>query len=262
MLDAVRELILHHNADMFAVDGLLCTPFDVACDWGWGSRATVIALIEMYGNQMMADHGRLALHEILTAAKYSYPENRPFRSPLNPLRIQLPLGTLAMQHWRTLFQVLDMELIGNRDDEGKLPIHIACRKNAPMEVLSVLVELDPAMLQISDYTGALPLHECCCGSVDYSSVRYLVEQGGVGTLAARNHQGALPLHSLCGSTNPPWRCVQYLIQSFPGSVLMETNAGEYPFMIAATSDSSSMSVVYELVRVNPDVLIVPLRKPV
>ena len=34
---------------------------------------------------------------------------------------------------------------------------------------------------------------------EYASVQYLVEQGGVGTLAARNRDGALPLHVLCES---------------------------------------------------------------
>ena len=133
-----------------------------------------------------------------------------------------------------------------------------------VEILAMLVEQDPTSLQIADSSGNLPLHECCSGSVDYSSMRYLVNQGGVGTLAARNHQGALPLHVLCGSTNPSWRTVQYLIQSFPGSVSMRTHSGEYPFLMAAATDSSggtsfSLSVVYELVRADPDVLIVPLR---
>ena len=92
---------------------------------------------------------------------------------------------------------------------------------------------------------------------DFTSVRYLVEQGEVGTLAARNRQGHLPLHSLCASTNPPWRTVQYLIQSYPMAVSMQTNAGEYPFMMAAGEPSpASLSVVFELVRANPD-LVVP-----
>jgi hypothetical protein len=93
--------------------------------------------------------------------------------------------------------------------------------------------------------------------VDYASVLFNVEQGGVGTLAARNQQGAQPLHVLCGSTNPPLRAVQYIIQSFPGSVATRTNAGQYPFMIAACeSSAASLSVVYELVRANPN-LVVP-----
>ena len=88
-------------------------------------------------------------------------------------------------------------------------------------------------------------------------VRFFVERGGVVTLAARNHQGALPLHVLCGSTNPSLGTVQYMVQSFPGSVTARTNAGQYPFVIAAgESSTASLSVVYELVRASPN-LVVP-----
>ena len=254
---AARELILRHNANMFFVDKDGKTPFELARKTK-RPRKALNHLFEMYYWKMTQDLGRLALHGILNEAEYSFPEPKSFQPPQNPLRIHLPLGTLTLKYWRTLFRTLDTELIRNRDDNGKLPIHIACETNAPFEVLAMLVAVDPATLQIADYTGALPMHECCRESVDCTSVRYLVEQGGVGTLAARNHQGALPLHNLCGSLNPPLRTVQYLVQSFPVSVSMRTNAGEYPFMVAASSDSSSasLSVVYELVRASPN-LIVP-----
>jgi hypothetical protein len=50
-----------------------------------------------------------------------------------------------------------------------------------------------------------------------------------------------------------------LIQSFPGSVAAPTNAGHFPFMVAACETSSaSLSVVYELVRANP-ALVVPVQ---
>ena len=253
-IEILRELILHHNANMFAVNYDEETPFDIACSEL--ISATIDSLLEMYGIKMAQEHGRLALHAILRAAEYSFCEGFKFRPPLNPLRIILPLGELTLNHFRTLLDSLDSELIRTQDDHGKLPIHIACGTNAPVEVLAMLVELDPATLQIADYSGGLPLHECCRGNVDYSSVRYLVEQGGVGTLAARNRQGVLPLHVLCGSTNPSLRTVQYLIRSAAGSVAARTNAGQYPFLIAACETASaSLSVVFELIRANPDLVI-------
>jgi hypothetical protein len=136
-----------------------------------------------------------------------------------------------------------------------LPMHIACQANAPVEFLSMLVEMDPATLQIADRTGSLPIHLLCCrgtAATEYASVQYLVEQGGVGTLAARNHNGALPLHSLVASTNP----VQYFIRSFRGVVTAQTKEGFYPFMVAACEASTaSLSVIYESVRANPNLII-------
>ena len=254
----VRELIVEHNANIFAADEYGKTPFDGATHSNSADGKHAF-LIECYSNKMTQEHGRLALHAVLRAAEYSFAEAYfGFHPPQNPLRIHLPLGRLTLQHFRTLLSILDAELIRNRDESGTLPIHMACRNKAPVEVVAMLVEMDSTTLQLADYSGALPIHLLHYGanSAEYASVRYLVEHGGVGTLAARNKDGAMPLHALCGSTYPSLRTVQYLIQSFPGSVAAQTNDGQYPFMIAACASSkASLSVVYELVRTNPDLII-------
>jgi ankyrin repeat protein len=197
---------------------------------------------------LIQEQGRLALHAIFTAAEYSFAKDEP---PENALQIRLPLGKLTVQHFRTLLSTLGTELIRNRDESGKLPIHIACRNKAPVKVLALILEHDTATLQMVDANGALPIHDCCCGAVDDSSVRFLVRQGGVSTLAARNQDGAMPLHVLCGSTNPSLRSVQFLIQSYPKALAARTKAGQYPLLIAASS-TASLSVVYGLVRTYPD----------
>ena len=255
-VEAVRELIEQHNADVLALDKIGCTPFDVAARSS-SPEGVVDYLLQLYGNAVTQDHDRLALHAILRSAEYSFVEERGFHPPMLPLRIRLPLGALTLAHLRALLlHYLDTDLIGNRDDSGKMPIHLACEANAPVEVLTLLVEMDPVTLQIADHTGSLPIHLLCSNSgtppTEYASVRYLVEQGGVGTLAARNHKGALPLHNLVASTNPTLRTVQYLIESFAGAVTARTaDKGLYPFMVAACKESSaSLSVVYKLVRAN------------
>ena len=252
-IEIIRKLVLEYNANMFEVGRMGHTPFDLI------SRGTANAtgFLYIYADKMTQDHGRLALHVILGAAEYAFVETEEFHPPLKPLiEIRLPLGKLTLNHFRSLLSTLDTNLIRNRDLTGKLPLHLACRNKAPVDVLSMLIEIDPATLHNADHAGALPLHECCRGVVDASSVRCLIEQGGVGTLAARTREGALPLHVLCGSTNASLRTVQYMVQSFPGSVTARTNAGQYPFMIAACeSSTASLSVVYELVRANPDLFL-------
>ena len=257
--DVIRELVVEHYANIMAVDDNGKTPFDSAMLSFSADRISSF-LIECYGNILTQQHGRLALPAVLRAAEYSFAEDDEFHPPLSHLRISLSLGDLTLQHFRALLHSLDIESIRNRDGEGKLPIHIACHDGAPVEVLAMIAELDPATLQIADHSGALPIHLLFCrgfSSIEYASVRYLVEQGGVGTLAARNRDGAMPLHVLCGSTiDPLLRIVQYLIQSFPGSVAAQTSSGQYPFMIAASEPSwTSLSVVYELVRTIPRLVI-------
>jgi ankyrin repeat protein len=255
-IDVVRELIVEHNANMYAVDYNEETPFDwVPSSFAAGDIQAF--LIECYSTTVHQEHDRLALHAILAAADYSFAVDDEFHPPLNPLRIRLPLGKLTLDHFRTLLSTLGMESIRDRDNTRKLPIHFACRSKVPVEVLSLLTEMDPTTLQLADDSGALPIHSlfCCDHPTEYASVRYLVEQGGVGTLAARNRDGALPLHVLCGSQNPSLRTVQFMIQSSTGSVAAQTNFGQYPFMIAAHSSSTaSLSVVYELVRTIPGLI--------
>ena len=262
-VESGRELIEQHNADMLAVDEDGDTPFDVAARSS-SPGGVVDYLLQVYGNKMTQDHGRHALHVILRSAVYSFVEEWGFRPPLLPLRIHLPLGKLKLKHFRSLLHYLDTwdtEVIRKRDKSGNLPIHIACEANAPVEIFSLLVGMNSATLQIADRKGSLPIHLlCCCGTTptDDASVRYLVEQeGGVGTLVARNHKGALPLHNLVASTNPTLTTVQYLIQSFPGAVTARTaDEGLYPFMVAACDTSSaSLSVVYELARANPSLVL-------
>jgi ankyrin repeat protein len=223
-----------------------------------GSTLFVRILIECYRRKLTHEHDRLALCAVLEAAEeYSLDIDMDdeFQFPWNPLRIRLPLGNLTFKHFDMLMHSLDTDLVRDRGDGGKLPIHIACRSKALVEVLARIAEQDAATLHTADDAGNLPLHECCFGAVDSLSVRFLVENGGVGTLAARNRDGALPLHLLCGSTNPSLRTVKYMIQAYPGSLAAQMNRGQYPFMIAACeSSTASLSVEYELVRTNPDLV--------
>ena len=259
-IDAVRALIVEHNANMLAEDKHGDTPFDSAV---FEQKDDVVNyLLQLYGNKVTEYHGRFALHAILCTAEYWYPDDdEDWHPPMVAcVRILLPMGLLTSAHLHTLLHSLDTEQICKRDKSGNLPIHIACEANAPVEVVSMLVDMDPATLHIADRTGSLPIHLLCNSRTtptEYASVCYLVEQeGGVGTLAARNHNGSLPLHNLLASTDPSVRTVQYLIQSFPKAVTARTKDGLYPFMVAACeSSSASLSVIYQIVRADPNLIL-------
>ena len=260
-LDVLRELLLY-NANMFPVDVRGKTPFDCAEN----KEEVQDLLIQMYSSRLSRENeGQLALHTLLGNAEYSFDrferDGDWGHPPLHPLRVKLQLGSLKWKHLRTLFLSVDEELLRRRDDNGKLPIHIACQTNAPLDVLVALVERDPATLHMADHAGELPLHKycrCCCDTTDLASaLRFLVDRGGVGTLAGRNQEGALPLHVLlCGASTTTASLhllvIRFLILGFPGALSVPTNAGLYPFMIAASNSSFElMSVVYEMIRANP-----------
>ena len=269
-IDAVRELIVEHNANIFAVDHNGKTPFDSIRLNDRSAGETYAFLLECYGNKLTQQCGRLALHAILEAVEYSFAWDEEFHEshpPLNPMRLRLPLGTLELDHFRSLLHSLDIESIRTRDDSGKLPIHIACQANAPVEVLSMLVEMDPTTLQIADHTGALPIH-CLCGSgtpAEYGSVRYLVEQGGVdmlslvaeidpATLQITDRRGALPIHSLCGSGTPAeYGSVQYLVeQGGVGTLAARNRDGALPLHVLCGSTYPPLRTVQYMIQSFPE----------
>ena len=157
-VDVIRELI-QHNADICPLNEYGRTPFDLTCSKNDRDVATDL-LIQMYSDRLSKENeGRLALHTLLRTAEYSvadfvkYGEVHP---PMHPLRVKIQLGTLTWKHWRTLILSIDKKMLRRRDANGRLPIHIACQSNAPVEFLATLVERDPDTLCMADHAGKRP----------------------------------------------------------------------------------------------------------
>ena len=141
-----------------------------------------------------------------------------------------------------------------RDVRGGLPVHVACRAGAPIEVIQLLVERGGAdTLWERDGSGALPVHTACCRAGTLIQViQCLIENGGVQTLVAMDNNGSPPLHLFCGS-GPSLQTVQTLGRLYPGFQSTRTRRGDWPVLTAAASAGSSLDVVYQLLRLNPDV---------
>ena len=184
--------------------------------------------------------------------------NPPLGLPLDPppalsLQVQLPLGKLTMDHFQTLLQLVPANSFHSRDNDGELPLHIACRVGAPREILRLLVQTYAAALQTRNNNGSLPLHAACqADDPSLDAIRFVVEQDPTAVQAA-NNDGALPLHSLCGS-RPSVQVVQYLMRLFQGALEVTTNAGDLPLMLACKA-SSSQSVLQVLLTESPEALI-------
>ena len=198
-LDVVKELV-QRGADIFAKGEDDETPFDQANR----NEATEVAeyLLEQYKEKVLEQEGRLSLHAVLREA-----------TNLENNKVQLPIGTITVDEFLTLLVSIhsqDTDSIRSQDGNRALPIHIACRANAPMKVLCFLVEQDAAMLYMMDSAGSLPIHAACRGGASLEKFKFLIEKGGVGTLCARDNQCALPLHVLCQS-QPSVDVVKYLL---------------------------------------------------
>ena len=255
-LAVVQELVAR-GADLFvtARDGK--TAFDIAFDEGHNNA--VDYLLRAYMVKVAASEGLQAVHSILQSATLSYvaahpPPDPPLVPPLAPsLRVQLPLGKLTLDHVETLLQLFPADCFGSRDNDGDLPLHIACRVGAPVEILHLFVQAYAAALQTADNHGGWPLHAACqADAPSLDAIRFLAAQDP-NAVQAPNNDGALPLHLLCGA-RPSVQVVKYLVQLFEGALAMRTQRGDLPLMVACKM-SSSESVLQVLLTAYPDALI-------
>jgi len=237
-LDLVRELTTA-GADLTSTNIFGRTAFDGANiqinSPGGVAPETVTPvthhLLEEYHSRLVRTEAQLSLHWIFQHATYFYFTGRFggfVHSPLNHLRVQLSLGKLTMNDVWTFLQLFDTSsMIRRLNDSGAVPLHIACQKGAPFEILRMLLQLDESVPRVAD--GA-----------------------GLATPRCRDHQGALPIHELL-SSRPAVGSVKLLLEAYPTSASVRKMNGDYPLMVACES-SASVDVIFELLKAYPDLV--------
>mmetsp|Transcript_10082 Transcript_10082/g.21274 ORF Transcript_10082/g.21274 Transcript_10082/m.21274 type:complete len:375 (-) Transcript_10082:304-1428(-) len=83
------------------------------------------------------------------------------------------------------------------DESKRLPIHLACDKNAPLSILRILLEADVGKVShtVPDRWGDLPIHTACSRH-QMEVVKLLVESDiSKKTLLTKADNGSLPLHA-------------------------------------------------------------------
>jgi len=241
-LDVVKELV-KRGAGIFARDYDGSTPFDCAKRM----RASEVAeyLLEQYKGKIWEREGRLSLHAILNES-----------TNLGDNNIHLPIGTVTVDELLALLVSIhsqDTDMIRTQDENRALPLHLACRSNAPMQVLCFLVGQDTSTLHMMDSAGSLPIHDACRGGASLEKIQFIVGKGGVGLLCARDNQCALPVHILCQSM-PSVDVVKYMVKLYPISVSEKTSFGALPLMLACEC-SASESVLQILLTAHPEALV-------
>ena len=84
-----------------------------------------------------------------------------------------------------------------------------------------------------------------------SNTKYLTKAHPA-ALWSRSSNGALPLHVICELPNPSLKPVECLIKAHPAALSTQNHRGDLPVTLAG--ESSSLSVIYTLVRGDPQVV--------
>jgi len=251
-MEAVRVLVDSHPYSIFvkAEDGE--TPLDKAKSQG--QTPIVNFLLYRYEETVVEQQGRCFLHSVLRVANYSTNANGT-----GGVKVLLPIGTLNLEQMLNLLASLihrSPALLQTFDDEnGDTPLHIACETRAPVEAVRPLVEIGGAgMLQQRDSNDALPIHAACRAGASIEVILFCINNGGVQTFLTLDGNGSLPLHLFCGS-GPSVQAVRSLERLYPGFQSIRTINGDWPVLTAACNgSSSSLDVIYHLLRSRPDVV--------
>jgi ankyrin repeat protein len=129
------------------------------------------------------------------------------------------------------------DLLGQRDQWGSLPLHVALRQGASPDTVRYLVEQRPESVREPTHDRVAmykyPIHlafftrfDGLNGEAMKENVRALVEAWPE-SLEARDGQGNTALH-IAGWCRTPFEMVQYLVEKSPSSVQARNNMGCLP----------------------------------
>jgi len=114
-----------------------------------------------------------------------------------------------------------------KDNDGRMPLHHACSKAAPDGVIESLVRLGPKAAQSKDNNGRLPLHLACKKGITKHALTILLQVYARGA-AAKDDQEKLPVHHACQSGSCSPAAVLALLDAHPESIHARTAFGLTP----------------------------------
>jgi len=248
-LEVVRELV-RRGADIFAKTRHGSTPFDLSVQSlaGIGHPFVAEFLLQHYRETIYESEGRRSLLTILKQGDFLFGQGVALQIGRRVSMDQL----LSMLRY---FVEHDPDCIHERDHNGDLPLHVACRKPGLFQAMQYLVEQDPGALHILNNHGALPIHLACGSGASLRAIKYLVEEnGGAGTIFTCDSNGALPLHFLCGSTEATLETIEYLTNAHPAAVWTQNNHGALPLHALCGTPDPSLVAIKRLVNAHPSAL--------
>jgi ankyrin repeat protein len=160
----------------------------------------------------------------------------------------------SLDHIRALVEK-NPSIVQARNDDGHLPLHIACRFGASLSVIKYLVEQYPESIQIKKDEDAKlrPLHWACWGRASMDVIRYLVALEPEAVRApSRRH--LLPLHYACLQFFPLPPCmetVEFLVSMYPEAISTACGDGNLPLHYACSNGEMSRNLIEFLVQQYP-----------
>ena len=105
-------------------------------------------------------------------------------------------------------------------------LHIACRRQPPIDVIVALIRAYPAATELKTVDGMTPLHFACYCGASVDIIKILIEAGPE-SVSKVDSRGRTPLHCACAGfrTDDKHEILKALLDSNPNIVLDHDNMG-------------------------------------
>jgi ankyrin repeat protein len=155
------------------------------------------------------------------------------------------------------------ELIDERDNKGRLPLHLAAIYIVWSEkALQMLFGIRRHALRVPDDDGRLPLHAAIAsaGAVwdAKGNVMQLIQQGP-DTLKVKDNCGMLPLHVAVAQRYPSYHVIEKLVKANPTALQVVDSSGRLPIHVVLSNSKQScpsLDLIQLLVEPTPNSLLI------
>ncbi|XRB22513.1 hypothetical protein RI054_31g123650 [Pseudoscourfieldia marina] len=118
-----------------------------------------------------------------------------------------------------------------KNNNGNLPLHYAANYNAPVEVISKLLDAYRDGAQVKNNDGNLPLHLAAANDASVEVISKLLDAYPDGA-QVKNNDSSLPLH-YAAYYNAPVEVISKLLDAYPDGAQVKDNDGALPLHLAA-----------------------------
>lgn len=134
-----------------------------------------------------------------------------------------------------------LRLVHFQDEDGHGPLHMACWRNAPVDLVRSICVADPRHVVWGDRFGRTPLYNACCWGASEQLVALLLTYAPRATGLA--YCGNLPIHEAVQVRRSP-SLIRRLLIVHPTSAYARNRFGKSPLNVFLTKWQKTLSGVY------------------
>jgi len=197
--------------------------------------------------------------EVIKLLYNAYPEaivnaEALFRRLIDNSRFVDAVRDFINEQLRYAAQASNLQLLRTQDGNGRLPLHHALEEVAPLGTIKLLVQADPATIQIPDSDGSLPLHIAASKYECPDVIKYLLDLN-IDILLVADNRGNTPLH--CACLGGRYDVIKMLLTWYPNAAVCERNLdGDLPIQLLLDCDDQESadyaSCIFLLLKASPE----------